>query len=258
MSGIDETIVREYFELNGFLVRQLRKYQVQSRAKRTEEEIDLIVYNPSWKPSPRRPNFMLFANELPLIQRAVVFVKPWHSQRFSPGTLRGSADISKFLENDVLKSAEQLFNVSDESLANLGQSSRSRNGETASSGSEAETDTNAGGDLFSQPASSGSASANTAKAASSEGSDAENAPLTRILVLPGLPTHEPHKTESVKLLQNAGLDAIISFRSMLQDLLGKVEVNHNYSKSDFLQTLRLLKNYDMVKSPQMELFKALK
>lgn len=243
MSGIDETIVREYFELNGFLVRQLRKYQVQSRAKRTEEEIDLIVYNPSWKPSARRPNFMLFANELPLIHRAVVFVKPWHSQRFSPGTLRGSADISKFLENDVLKSAQQLFNVSEESLGSLGKTTALPHAHPTP-----QDEAQKSGDARLQDTRRPSTSASP--------ESTEGGPLTKILVLPGLPTHEPHKTESIRLLQNAGLDAIVSFRSMLQDLLGKVEINHNYSKSDFLQTLRILKNYDMVKSPQMELFKA--
>jgi len=30
MSAIDEGIVREYFEQNGFFVRQVRKYQVQA------------------------------------------------------------------------------------------------------------------------------------------------------------------------------------------------------------------------------------
>ena len=201
MSGIDETIVREFFELNGFLVRQMRKYQVQSRAKRSEEEIDLIIINPSYRQDSRRPNFMLFSNELPLIQRAVVFVKGWHSQKFTPATLRGSADIFKFLEKDVYKRAEDLFAVEQDQVDTLGS-------------------------------------------------------FLKILVLPGLPTHEPHKSESIKLLQEVGLDAIISFRSMLQDIMAKIEVNHNYSKSDFLQTLRLLKNYDMVKSPQMDLFKS--
>ena len=33
MSAIDEGIVREYFEQNGFLVRQARKYQVSARRK---------------------------------------------------------------------------------------------------------------------------------------------------------------------------------------------------------------------------------
>jgi putative membrane protein len=41
MSAIDEGIVREYFEQNGFLVRQVRKYQVTARRKSGDEEIDL-------------------------------------------------------------------------------------------------------------------------------------------------------------------------------------------------------------------------
>ena len=38
MSAIDEGIVREYFEQNGFLVRQARKYQVAGRRKLRSEE----------------------------------------------------------------------------------------------------------------------------------------------------------------------------------------------------------------------------
>ena len=45
MSGFDENIVREYFELHGFLVRQVRKYQVQSRRKVAEEEIDIKMFS---------------------------------------------------------------------------------------------------------------------------------------------------------------------------------------------------------------------
>jgi hypothetical protein len=37
MSAIDEGIVREYFEQNGFLVRQPRKYQVAARRKTGDE-----------------------------------------------------------------------------------------------------------------------------------------------------------------------------------------------------------------------------
>lgn len=200
MAGVDERIVREYFEMNGFLVRQLRKYQVQSRAKRSDEEIDLLIFNPTAKQDGRKPGFILFSNELPLIQRGVVFIKPWHSQRFTPGTLRASADIFKFLEKDVLKSASELFAIKDEQVDKMGVEQ-----------------------------------------------------FWKILVLPGLPTHEPHKSQSMQLLQEAGCDAIISFRSILQDIVGKIEINHNYQKSELLQILRLLKNYDMVKSPQMEL-----
>ena len=44
MSAVSETIVREYFELHGFLVRQQRKYVAPTR--REDEEIDFFVMNP--------------------------------------------------------------------------------------------------------------------------------------------------------------------------------------------------------------------
>jgi len=42
---------------------------------------------------------------------------------------------------------------------------------------------------------------------------------------------------------------------MLADLIGHIEVNRNYQKSDLLQMIRILKNYNFFKEPQMELFK---
>lgn len=195
MSAIDEGIVREYFEQNGFLVRQARKYQVQARRKAAVEEIDLIVYNPAWQRESRKPDFFLFSNELPYVQKAVVSVKPWHTGVFTPTMLKSSPEVFRFLEDNVLKQAARLF--------------------------PAESDP--GGDL------------------------------TKILVLPSLPTAEPFRTQSVELLKSRGVDAIISFRAMLLDLLDKVEINQNYAKSDTLQIMRILKNYDLLKDPQMDL-----
>jgi hypothetical protein len=40
---------------------------------------------------------------------------------------------------------------------------------------------------------------------------------------------------------------------MLLDLLDKVEVNQNYIKSDTLQVMRILKNYDLLKDAQLDL-----
>ena len=137
MAAIDEGIVREYFEQNGFLVRQMRKYQVQARRKTSEEEIDLLVYNPAWRRGIKKPDFFLFSNELRFIHRAVVAVKPWHTDVFSPGMLKSSPEIFRFLEENVLKEAKRYF--------------------------QAETKEDAG------------------------------AGLTKILVLPGLPTAEPFR-----------------------------------------------------------------
>ena len=109
MSAIDEGIVREFFEQNGFFVRQVRKYQVQARRKTGDEEIDLLVQNPSWRKSSRKPDFFLFANELPFVHQAVVAVKPWHTDVFTPAMLKGSPEIFGFLEQNVLKQAARLF-----------------------------------------------------------------------------------------------------------------------------------------------------
>src|SRR5580704_5691621 len=109
MSAIDEGIVREFFEQNGFFVRQVRKYQVQARRKTGDEEIDLLVHNPTYVKGSRKPDFILFSTELPYLHRAVVSVKPWHTDVFTPATLRGSPEIFGFLEEKVLKQAAKLF-----------------------------------------------------------------------------------------------------------------------------------------------------
>jgi hypothetical protein len=197
MSAIDEGIVREYFEQNGFLVRQARKYQVQSRRKHAEEEIDLVVFNPGWQRGARKADFFLFSNELPFVHKAVVAVKGWHTGVFSPQMLKSSPEIFSFLEQNVLKEAARFF--------------------------PADTPDEPGGTL------------------------------TKILVLPSLPTAEPFRSQSVELLKAHGVDAIISFRAMLLDLLDKVEINQNYSKSDTLQVMRILKNYDLLKDTQLDL-----
>jgi hypothetical protein len=197
MSAIDEGIVREYFEQNGFLVRQARKYQVQSRRKAAEEEIDLIVYNPTWQRGSRKPDFFLFSNELVHVQKAVVVVKGWHTGVFTPNMLKSSPEIFRFLEVNVLKEVSR---------------------------------------FFPPPA----------------GDDVAEGP-TKVLVLPSLPTAEPFRSQSVEMLKAKGVDAIISFRAMLLDLLEKIEINQNYVKSDTLQVMRILKNYDLLKDVQLDL-----
>ena len=163
MSAIDEGIVREFFEQNGFFVRQVRKYQVQARRKTGDEEIDLLVHNPAWQKGSRRPDFFLFSTELQFVHQAVVSVKPWHTEVFTPVMLKGSPEIFGFLEEPVLK-----------------QAARER-------------------------------------------------------------------------LVGIGVDGIISFRAMLLDIIEKIDANRNYGKSDTLQVIRVLKNYDLLKDAQLDL-----
>ena len=200
MSAIDEDIVREYFEQNGFLVRQVRKYAVQSKKKSSDEEmIDLLVLNPAYTRNERKPDFFLFTTELPYVHRAMLSVKGWHPNVFNPATLRNSPDIFRFLEQNVQREASRQLALDP-------------------------TEPGVGDDML------------------------------KILVVPGLPTQEPYRSQSVALLKERGVDGIISFRTVLQELIGRIEVNRNYRKSDTLQIMRILKNYDFLKEPQLDLF----
>lgn len=80
-------------------------------------------------------------------------------------------------------------------------------------------------------------------------------PFTRILVVPSLPQSKTARDETVAALQARGVDALLPFRAVLADLVEHTEVNRNYAKSDVLQVLRILKNYDLLKDPALELFR---
>lgn len=77
--------------------------------------------------------------------------------------------------------------------------------------------------------------------------------LVKLLVVPGLPRDAKLRQRSIELLRSKGVDGVISFRSILQELIAGVHTNRNYQKSDLLQILRLLKNYDLLKGSQLEL-----
>lgn len=78
--------------------------------------------------------------------------------------------------------------------------------------------------------------------------------MAKVLCLPRLPASGELKTQTIDFLRQRGLDGVISFSTMLAELVRRVETNRNYDKSDILQMIRLFKNYDLLKDPQMELF----
>lgn len=186
MSAVDETIVREYFEARGFLVSQRRKYVGHCG----DEEVNFVVVNPKpvMEEGPRE--FELTAATLARVARAVVSVKGWHTEIFSPGVLAHQPKIFRFVEKRAVDEAQRMV----------------------------------GGDG-----------------------------LLKLLVIPGLPREAKLREKSIEILQSKGVDGVISFRSILQELIAGVRTNRNYQKSDLLQILRLLKNYDLLRAPQLEL-----
>jgi hypothetical protein len=193
MAAVSESIVREYFELNEFLVRQHRKYIGQTR-REEDDDIDFFVLNPKPQPLPGELPFVLTSADLPFVNRAIVVVKGWHTETFSSAVLAHAPEIFRFVEPKVLQQAVKAFGK-------------------------------------------------------------DGTPL-KILVVPALPHEAKSRDESIALLRSKGVDAVIPFRTMLADLVNEIEVNRNYQKSDLLQIIRILKNYDFFREPQLELFKS--
>jgi hypothetical protein len=190
MSAVAETIVREYFEQHGFLVRQQRKYVALARSE--DDPVDFFVFNPKCHET-TAATFVLASSDLERVCKAVVVIKAWHTETFSPTVLTHAPEIFRFVDPIVFKHASQSF-----------------------------------------------------------GKDGS---VLKILIVPSLPHTAKARNQSIDLLRAKGVDAVIPFRTILADLIDQIEVNRNYQKSDLLQTLRILKNYGLLRDAQLELFK---
>ena len=195
MPAVSETIVREYFEMLGFMVQQPHKYTVMARTKRVAEEVDFVAVRtqPSPPPAPPPPERTLASGEdLLRLSRVMVSVRAWHTDRFSEATLKLSPEILRFAEEGGVREAQRLLGPG---------------------------------------------------------------PLHKILCLPALPSSPVLAAQALALLREKGVDHVLLFPTMLRELARYVEVSKNYEKSDLLQTLRILKNYDLLKGEQLELFR---
>jgi len=76
----------------------------------------------------------------------------------------------------------------------------------------------------------------------------------KIILLPGLPVSEPYRQECIDLLKTAGVDALFSFQTFLESLVAQVSTGTGQATSDLSEIIRLLKVYELVRSPQMDLF----
>jgi hypothetical protein len=191
MSSVSEWIVREYFEMQGYLVSQPCKYAPSGRRKRLEEEVDLVVVNPLI-PEGKLPDDMIWTTaDLKSVPRAVVGVYGWHTERFYPTMLDHIPEMLRFAGEDSARLVARRL----------------------------------GGAL---PA--------------------------KILCFPQLPASEKLRADTLKFLKQKGVDGVLLFRTLLQELITGLDINKNYEKSDLLQILRIMKNYDLIKTPQLELF----
>jgi hypothetical protein len=192
MASVNEQIVREYFETLGFFVIQPNRHQVAARHKLDVEEIDLLITRPGPAGVFNAPKAVIWdSSQLKKVQRAIVSIRGWHTDRFSPAVLKKNPDIFRFTELGVIQEARKI----------LGPGT-----------------------------------------------------VTRILCLSDLSTTAAPQEETLAMLRENGVDGVLSFRTMMLELIEQVDVSKNYEKSDLFQILRILKTYDLLKNAQLDLF----
>ena len=191
MSGVNETIVREYFESLGFVVAQPCKHVIPGRRKRAEEELDLLVLNPLVAEQKVPGSLEWKTSDLRGISRAIVAVRGWHTERFSAALLEQTPEIVRFADDGPVRAG----------MKRLGDG---------------------------QPA--------------------------KILCVSELPASRELKKKVLGLLKEKGVDGVLVFRTILEQLIASVDKKKNYEKSDLLQVIRILKSYNLLKGKQMELF----
>ena len=99
--AVSETIVREFFELHGFFVRQQRKHIAP---KREDDEIDFYVHNPSGPPEGAEVPFVLESTEdISHLLRAVVVVKAWHAEVFTQAVLVNAPEMFRFAGPETME-----------------------------------------------------------------------------------------------------------------------------------------------------------
>lgn len=189
MSDINLQLVKEFFELNGFMILTNRKHQLRKIGADWEYSIELLVGNLNFVEPATEPGFVLEPRNLKAIPRAIVDVKGWHTEVFYPSTIEQGRTLFAFVSPESLQYASRVF---------------------------------------------------------------KEEPFSKVIVLSELPSNKEILDRSIDVLRKNGIDHVIEFATILKDLISRVQVNYNYTESDTLQLVRLMKRYGLVKDLQME------
>ena len=73
-----------------------------------------------------------------------------------------------------------------------------------------------------------------------------------VLVISEFAASPKPRERAQQLLQGLGIDHVLEFPAVLQDMLQRINAHGNYAPSQTLQTLRLLKRYGLVRNQQLE------
>lgn len=76
----------------------------------------------------------------------------------------------------------------------------------------------------------------------------------RLLVVPALPRSEGKLGETFTYLKGLGVDGVFTLRSLLENLLRQSFPSKSYLGKSIFQVLQLMKAYELIREPQLEMF----
>jgi hypothetical protein len=187
MSDATVQIVREFFEFNGFHVMTHWRHDAV-RFRGAEQGIQFYVENTA--PSIERSlDLVLRPGDIAAIGRALVEVRPWHTERLYASTIEASPVLLEVAGESAKARARQVFGVDD---------------------------------------------------------------AKSILVISELPQSPEPRLRSIEAFREGGVDHVLEFPTILQEIIGKINASVSYAPSQTLQTIRLLKRYEFIRRQQLE------
>lgn len=107
MADVNLQLVREFFELNVF--RVLTNWQQEPWRDSTAEYTPQLFVENNTPRLGRELEFILHPMDIPALERAVVHVRAWHTDRFYPSVIESSPVLSMFEASESLAAARHVF-----------------------------------------------------------------------------------------------------------------------------------------------------
>lgn len=111
MGNINEVLVREFFEMLGFVVKANLKFV--PKGKTLKRGVDFFVVNLSHSETKEIETLVLDVGNVKLIHKAVIRIEPWHTDKFYPSVVEKDDGLLDFLDRENLEEAEKSLKSSD-------------------------------------------------------------------------------------------------------------------------------------------------
>ena len=111
MGNVNEVLVREFFEMLGFVVKANRKFV--PKGKSFKRGIDFLVINPAPSQNRETKEFVLDGESAKSLQSAVIRIEPWHTDKFYPSVIQKDEGLLDFLHPSNMEEAARILKTPD-------------------------------------------------------------------------------------------------------------------------------------------------